>query len=95
MNRYDPISAIENILLFGFAVLVLITLCVFFILRFRWWLDHRRFRPTYHALGNAFQELQSKAVPQIRYVLEKQREEKVDEDDDGGPDDPKGRRTVN
>jgi len=87
----DPISVIENIMLLGIVVFVLIIFCVFFILRLRWWLDRRRFRPTYTSLGNAFQELQTMAVPEIRYQLEEQQKEKADHDDSGGPDDPKGR----
>lgn len=66
--------------------LVLPFLCVFFILRFRWWLNRRRFRPSYASLGNAFQQLQALAVPKIEHSLQEQTREKLSEDDDGGPD---------
>jgi len=68
---------------------------VFLALRLLWWIRRRGFRPTYGALGHAFQELQGMGVPQIHYMLEAEQEEgsKANEDDDeGGPDDPTGRK---
>jgi hypothetical protein len=67
---------------------VAIILGVFFLRRFRWWLARRGFRPSYISLGNAFQQIQAKAIPQVEYSLEEQSKEKTDEDDEGGPDDP-------
>jgi hypothetical protein len=79
----------------GAILFVIAILIVFFALRLLWWIRHRGLRPTYGALGNAFQELQSTAVPQVQYILAAEQEEKSkeDEDDDGGPDDPTGRKT--
>jgi hypothetical protein len=67
---------------------VAIILGVFFLRRFRWWLNRRGFRPSYGSLGNAFQQIQANARPQIQYSLQEQRKESADEDDDGGPEDP-------
>jgi hypothetical protein len=67
---------------------VVIILCVFFLLRFRWWLTRRGFRPSYISLGNAFQQIQATSIPQVEYSLQEQRREEADEDDEGGPDDP-------
>ena len=81
----DPWTLIITMLLLLVAVPIL---CVFSLLRFRWWLTRRGFRPSYISLGNAFQQIQATAIPQIKYSLEEQSKEKTDEDDDGGPDDP-------
>ncbi len=63
-------------------------LCVFFLLRLRRRLMRRGFCPSYRALGNAFQQIQAKALPQIEYSLQEQRRQKTEEDDEAGPDDP-------
>ncbi len=63
-------------------------LFVFFLLRLLRRPKRRRFRSSYGSLGNALQQIQALAVPQIEYSLEEQRREKTDEDDEGGPDDP-------
>jgi hypothetical protein len=91
---HDFTSDLENALVLGGALFVIIILIVFFSLRLLWWVRRRGFRPTYGALGNAFQELQSIAVPQIEYILqaERKKETKEDEDNAGGPDDPTGRK---
>ncbi len=81
----DPLILVIVMLFLFVAVPIL---CVFFLLRFRWWLTRRGFRPSYISLGNALQQIQATAIPQIEYALEEQRKERTDEDDDGGPDDP-------
>jgi hypothetical protein len=78
----DPFSVAAS------SPFVILILCVFFLLRLRWWLTRRGFRPSDRSLGNAFQEIQAKAIPQIEYALEEQRKEKTAEDDEGGPADP-------
>jgi hypothetical protein len=40
------------------------------------------------ALANALHQLQRIAEPQTRYVIEERLKEEVDEDGEGGPDDP-------
>jgi len=92
---HDFVTDLENAFTMGVIVFVIVILLVFFALRLLWWIRRRGFRPTYGALGNAFQELQSTAVPQVQYILQAEREEesKEDQDDDGGPDDPTGRKT--
>ena len=81
----DPLTLATTML---FLIVVVPILCVFFLLRFRWWLKRRGFRPSYISLGNAFQQIQAKALPQIECSLEEQEREKKDEDDEGGPDNP-------
>ena len=92
---HDFVTDLENAFTMGVIVFVIVILLVFFALRLLWWIRRRGFRPTYGALGNAFQELQSTAVPQVQYILQAERDEesKENQDDDGGPDDPTGRKT--
>jgi len=89
---HDFVTDLENAFTMGVIVFVIVILLVFFALRLLWWIRRRGFRPTYGALGNTFQELQSTAVPQVQYILQAERDEesKEDQDDDGGPDDPTG-----
>jgi len=89
---HDFVTDLENAFTMGVIVFVIVILLVFFALRLLWWIRRRGFRPTYGALGNAFQELQSTAVPQVQYILQAERDEesKENQDDDGGPDDPTG-----
>ena len=67
--------------------------CVFFYQRFRWKRNKRLgksnwgFYPSTASLGNALQELQTMAEPQVHYVLEEKTEDTA-EDDETGPDDP-------
>ena len=92
---HDFVTDLANAFTMGVIVFVIVILLVFFALRLLWWIRRRGFRPTYGALGNAFQELQSTAVPHVQYILQAERDEesKEDQDDDGGPDDPTGRKT--
>jgi len=89
---HDFVTDLENAFTMGVIVFVIVILLVFFALRLLWWIRRRGFRPTYGALGNTFQELQSTAVPQVQYILQAERDEesKENQDDDGGPDDPTG-----
>ena len=80
----DPLTFMMTAML----LFVVIILGVFFLLRFRWWLTRRGFRPSYISLGNAFQQIQATAIPQVEYSLQEQEKENIDEDDEGGPDDP-------
>jgi len=80
------INVLDAMLGLMFLFVVLPFLCVFFILRFRWWLNRRRFRPSYASLGNAFEQLQALAVPKIEYSLQEQQREKLSQEDEGGPD---------
>jgi hypothetical protein len=85
---HDFVNDLESAVAMGAILFVTIILIVFFALRLLWWVRRRGFRPTYWALGNALQELQSTAVPQVQYMLEAEHKEetKEDEDDAGGPD---------
>ena len=75
----------------GFAIFFA---CVFFYQRFRWRRNKRLgksnwgFYPSTAALGNALQELQTMAQPQVQYVLEEKTDDTVEDDDEAGPDDP-------
>jgi len=73
--------------LFGF---VLVVLLVFYARRYLWKRRRRGFLPSYGSLGNAFQQSQAIAKPQIEHSLEQQQKEKTSEDDAGEPDDPAG-----
>ena len=52
----------------------------------RGWITYTGNVPTYGSLGNAFLELQSMAQPEKTYLLEQKKEEKTEEDEEGGPD---------
>jgi hypothetical protein len=67
----DPLTRLMTAL-FLFVVVIL---AVFFLLRFRWWLTRRGFRPSYISLGNAFQQIQATAIPQVEYSLQEQRKD--------------------
>ncbi len=83
------------LVLFVGAVLV-----VFFLKRLLAWMDQRGWItytghvPTYGTLGNAFLELQSLAQPEKQYVIEMKQEEKKDQEDPTGPDDPVRKTSV-
>ncbi len=54
------------------------------------WIIYRGDMPTYGSLGNAFLELQAMFEPQKQHVLElkEEEEQKRDQEDVGGSDDP-------
>jgi hypothetical protein len=79
---FDQILAIG---LYGFVCLFSI---VFAWQRLRWRRTGRGFRPRGATLGNALQQLQTIAEPQAQYVIAEKVDEAVDDEDDGGPDDP-------
>ncbi len=87
-------SGVATLLDLGLALFVGITLFVFFLRRLLSWMDRRGWilysgdPPTYGSLGNAFQELQSIAQPQVQYVLEEKQEVDSEQDGEAGPDDP-------
>jgi hypothetical protein len=67
--------------------------CVFLFRRFLWRLKKRLgkepgFYPTTTSLGNAFQNLQVIAQPQVEHVLEEKQEEGAEDDDEGAPKGP-------
>ncbi|HTH53270.1 MAG TPA: hypothetical protein VL495_04915 [Edaphobacter sp.] len=83
----------DQILAVGLDGLCCLFACVFLYRRWRWRRGKRQgkaagFYPTGAALGNALHQLQSIAEPQNKYVIEEKLKEDVDEDGDGGPDDP-------
>jgi hypothetical protein len=67
---------------------ILLILCHYFALRFRWRVFRRGFCPSALALGMAFQFMQIFHRPSTEYVLEAKQEEDADEDDNGDPDFP-------
>jgi hypothetical protein len=79
-----PFSVLETLA----KIIPIAFLFVFFLWQLRRRPKRRRFRASFGSLGNALQQIQALAVPQIEYSLEEQRREKTDEDDEGGPDDP-------
>jgi hypothetical protein len=52
----------------------------------RGWIYYLRKRASGDALGTAFLELHSIAQPKTKHVLEARRQEKRENDDEGGPD---------
>jgi hypothetical protein len=81
----DPFTALETLA----KTIPNAFLCIFLLCRRRWRPKRRRFRASYGSLGNALQQIQALAVPQIEYSLKEQRREKTDDHDEGGPDDPR------
>jgi hypothetical protein len=75
-------------------VAVVVLLGTFYLKRARW-RRGRRTRPEYlgfypsaSSLGNAFHSLQTFTRPTVAYVLEEKYDEDMEDDGDGGPDDP-------
>ena len=75
-------------------VATVILLGAFYFKRARWKRRTRTnpeydgFCPSTSSLGNAFHSLQTLTRPTIAYVLEEKYDEDMDDDGDGGPDDP-------
>jgi hypothetical protein len=76
------------------CVAVVVLLGTFYLKRARW-RRRRRTRPEYvgfypsaSSLGNALQSLQTFTRPTVAYVLEQKYDEDMEDDGDGGPDDP-------
>jgi hypothetical protein len=75
-------------------VAVVVLLGIFYLRRARW-RRRRRTKPEYagfypsaSSLGNAFHSLQTFTRPTVAYVLEEKYDEDMEDDGDGGPDDP-------
>jgi len=84
----------DLLILRGLYQLAALFLCLFFYQRFRYRRNKRRgksrwgFYPSTAAVGNALQELQTMAQPQMQYVLEEKLDDPAEDDDEAGPDDP-------
>ena len=75
-------------------VAVVVLLCTFYLKR-AWWKLRRWTKPEYagfypsaSSLGNAFHSLQTFTRPTIAHVLQEKYDEDMEDDGDGGPDDP-------
>ena len=75
-------------------VAVVVLLCTFYLKR-AWWKLRKRtsrkyagFYPSASSLGNAFHSLQTFTRPTIAHVLQEKYDEDMEDDGDGGPDDP-------
>lgn len=85
---------LDLLLLKGFYAFSCFVGCVFFYQRWRWRRRRRMgrsrqgFYPSASSLGNALHQLQGIAEPRVAYVIEEKLDEKVDEDDEAGPEDP-------
>jgi hypothetical protein len=73
---------------------VVVLLCTFYLKR-AWWKLRRRTKPEYagfcpssSSLGNALHTLQIFTRPTIAHVLQEKYDEDMEDDGDGGPDDP-------
>jgi hypothetical protein len=75
-------------------VAVVVLLGTFYLKRARWRRRRRTmpeylgFYPSASSLGNAFHSLQTFTRPTVAYVLEEKYDEDMEDDGDGGPDDP-------
>ena len=73
---------------------VVVLLCTFYLRRARWRRRRRAsrkyagFYPSASSLGNAFHSLQTFARPSVAHVLQEKYDEDMEDDGDGGPDDP-------
>jgi hypothetical protein len=72
-----------------------VVLLVTFYLRRTWWRRRRRtsrkyagFCPSASSLGNAFHSLQVFTRPTVAHILQEKYDEDMEDDGDGGPDDP-------
>jgi hypothetical protein len=76
------------------CVAVVVLLCTFYLKRAWWKLRTRTsrkyegFYPSASSLGNAFHSLQTFTRPTIAHVLQEKYDEDMEDDGDGGPDDP-------
>ena len=76
------------------SVAVVVLLGAFYFKRARWRRRRRTkqespgFCPSTSSLGNAFHSLQIFTRPTIAHVLEEKHDEDMEDDGDGGPDDP-------
>lgn len=81
-------------LAFCFWLFAAVVAVVFFWKRWRWRRNNSRgkphlgYYPNAAVLGNALQILQSLAEPQTEYTLAEKLDERAEDDDSGGPDDP-------
>jgi hypothetical protein len=77
----------------GLFAFVFLAVCAFYVQRILWKMKSRSrlrrfgFLPTYTSFGNAFQQLQMLAEPQIEYVIEEKAVDEAEEDNDGEPED--------
>ena len=97
VNGCNVAEALQLLLLISIPALAAVPiLLVFFLKRLLGWMDDRDWIiyrgdvPTYGSLGNAFLELQTMVEPQKQHVLElkEEEEQKRDQEDVGGSDDP-------
>lgn len=79
---------LDQILAIGLYGFVCVFSVVFMWKRRRWRRSGSGFRPSVASLGNALHQLQAIAEPQIRHVIEEKDDDALDDENDGGPDDP-------
>src|ERR1700761_1105107 len=76
------------------SVAVVVLLGAYYLRRARWRRRRRAsrkyagFYPSASSLGNAFHSLQTFTRPTIAYVLQEKYDEDIEDDGDGGPDNP-------
>lgn len=82
----DPYAALQGAIELLVAIGAICMVCCVLIGRSR--TKNRGRYASFSNLGSALQALQKIARPSIEHQLAEQRQVKVDEDDEGGPDDP-------
>ena len=91
----EPVELnLDLMLLRGLYLFAAFITVAFFFQRFRWQRRKRKgksnwgFYPSSASMGNALQQLSVIAQPRAAYVLEEKTKDDVEEDDEGGPEDP-------
>jgi hypothetical protein len=79
---------LDQILAIGLYGLVCCFVMIFMWQRVRRRITGRGFRPRGAALGNALHQLQVIAEPRMRHVIEEKRDEEMEDEESGEPDDP-------
>ena len=82
----DPFAALQDAAQVFVAIAAILIVC--FVLIYRRRAQKRGGYASFSNVGAALQELQKIARPSIEYQLEEQCKMDVEDDDEGGPDDP-------
>jgi hypothetical protein len=81
----DPFAVLQDVAEVFIAIAAILIVCFVLLNSHR---PGKRGRYAYN-LGSALQELQKMARPSIEYQREERRKMDVEDDDEGGPDDPR------
>jgi hypothetical protein len=95
MAEGERVIDFDALMMRGLLLFVGVVACCFFLQRLRWklakhlsWL-RLGFYPSAGSMGNALQQLQVFAQPETRYLVAEKLVESAEDDEEGGPEDPK------